>query len=99
MRREMEREQADMVQEIERLETALEETTQREERTAQDLAAEREAGAGKDERMTALTVENARLDERRKASEARGRELKEQLDRLQETLSQAMQSKAPRRRG
>ena len=45
--------------------------------------------AGKDERISALTVENARLDERVKAAEARGGELKDQLERLQNAFAAA----------
>jgi len=93
MRREMDKERVDMTAEIDRLETALEETTQREGRTAQDLETAREAAAAKDERITVLTVENARLEERFKAAEARGGELKEQLERLQAAFTAA--DKAP----
>jgi chromosome segregation ATPase len=89
MRREMDREQADMAAEIDKLETALEETTQSGERSAQELEAAREAGAGKDQRISVLTVENARLDERVKASYARGGELREQLERLQDAFAEA----------
>ena len=82
-----------MTAEIDRLETALEEPTQREGCTVQDLEATRQAGAGKDERISALMFENARLDERVKAAEARGGELKEQLERLQAAFTAA--AKAP----
>jgi len=89
MRREMDREQADMAAEIDRLETALEEATQSGERSAQELEAAREAGAGKDERISTLMVENARRDERVKAAEAQGDELKKQLERLQDPFAEA----------
>jgi chromosome segregation ATPase len=93
MRREMDKERVDMTAEIDRLETALEEATQREGRSAQDLEAARQAGAGKDARISALTVENARFEERLKAADARGGELTEQLERLQAAFTAA--AKAP----
>jgi len=98
MRREMEQDKADMAAEIARLEKALDEAGGRGERQAEELAKEREARAEKDERITALTVENARLDERVKAAKGRGDELKGQLERLEDKLAaQTPKSRQPRR--
>ncbi len=87
MRREMEKEKADMGAEIERLERGLDAADQRGVQLAQDLGKEQRAGAEKGERVTALTVENARLDERVKAAEARGEEFRTQVESLQGKLA------------
>ena len=102
MRREMEQDKAEAEGEIERLEQALEEVIERSERQAEELEQERKAGAAKDERITALTLDNARLDERVKAAEARGEELREQLTELQNAFAAASRTastaKKPSRR-
>jgi hypothetical protein len=76
--------QASLIQQPSGGHFGLEQATQSGERTAQELEQEREreAEAGKDERLSVLTVENARLDERVKAAEACGSELKEQTQAL-----------------
>ena len=96
-RREMEQERAEMKAEIERLEQAVDEGAGENKRLTDELEAERRGGAEKDERIHALTVENARLDERLNAAVARGDELKGQLERLEDTFATASRA-APKSR-
>ena len=96
-RREMEQERAEMKAEIERLEQALDEETGRNKRLADELEAERRGGEKKDERIQALIVESARNEERFKAAKARGDELKDQLERLEDTFAAASKA-APKSR-
>jgi chromosome segregation ATPase len=70
MRREMDKERAAMAEEIERLEKDLEETTTKAATLEEDLGAKRKAGQEKAEQVTALTIENARLEEQVKTAQA-----------------------------
>ena len=98
MRREMEQEKADMAAEIERLETALEEAAAAREALDKEREAENAARAQAEEQTAALRLENARLEERAKAAQARGDELKGQLERLEDKLAaQTPKPKQPRR--
>ena len=96
-RREMEQERAEMKAEIESLEQALDEEAGKNKRLAGELEAERRGGAEKDERIQALTVENARLEERLNAAVERGNELKGQFKRLEDTFAAASRA-APKSR-
>jgi chromosome segregation ATPase len=71
MRREMDKERASMAEEIERLEKALEETATRAAQFEADLRTQREAAEEKAGQVTALTIENTRLEEQVKAAQAR----------------------------
>ena len=88
MRREMDKERSEMAGEIKRLEKALEETATRANALETALSAEREAGQEKDQQLTSLRIENARLDERAKAAEERAAEHKNQLEGLQEKFTE-----------
>jgi chromosome segregation ATPase len=97
MRQEMERERASMAEEIERLEQALEESGEKAAQLEADLRAAQEDGQEKAGQITALSVENARLDERVKASDARSSELKGQLADLQDKFAEAVKAAQPRK--
>lgn len=96
-RREMERERRDMAQEIARLEA--ENSAQGDElaKLKEQLAAETAAKAKAETELNMLRIENARLDERAKAAESRGDELRQELGqlnaRLQELAAQAKPGK------
>lgn len=99
-RRDMERERRDMTNEITRLEaengTQAEEITRLSERLAEatDTLAEAEKTVG------GLKIENARLDERAKAAESRGEELRQELAQLHARFQEvAGQPKAPKDSG
>ncbi len=83
MRREMEQDKADMAAEIERLEKGQEESAAKVGELEAALETERKGRAQAEEQTADLRIENARLDERVKAAEGRGDELKEQLESLQ----------------
>ena len=83
MQREIERERADMAAEIERLETVLDSANGQIDALRGQLSAANDNLAAKDAQMTELRIDNARLDERAKAAEQRGDELKSQLAGLQ----------------
>ncbi|MCP4042623.1 MAG: hypothetical protein GY731_11825, partial [Gammaproteobacteria bacterium] len=70
MRREMDKERAEMAAEIGRLEGSLEDATERAERLEKDLGAEHQSGEEKAAQITALTIENTRLEEQVKAAQA-----------------------------
>nr|VFJ73098.1 MAG: replication region DNA-binding N-term [Candidatus Kentron sp. FM]VFJ77571.1 MAG: replication region DNA-binding N-term [Candidatus Kentron sp. FM] len=82
-RREFEKERHDMAVEIERLEGVLEETEGKAAGFQEELGREREINAKGAEKLSGLKLENARLEERLKASEARAEELRGQLQSLQ----------------
>nr|VFJ68922.1 MAG: replication region DNA-binding N-term [Candidatus Kentron sp. FM]VFJ69550.1 MAG: replication region DNA-binding N-term [Candidatus Kentron sp. FM] len=82
-RRELEKERDDMAVEIERLEGVLEETEGKAAGFQEELDREREINAKRAEKLSGLKLENARLEERLKASEARAEELRGQLQSLQ----------------
>ncbi|MGV0950349.1 MAG: DNA-binding protein [Azonexus sp.] len=81
-RRDMERDRHDMTAEIARLET--ETTAQAEElaRLREDLGEQAAALTKAGDSVNALQVENARLDERAKAAEGLGAELRQELGQL-----------------
>ncbi len=89
MRREMAKEQADMGAEIQRLEQALDEAGRKVEGLKRKLETERKGRAEAGEQVTALRIENARLDERAKAAEGRVVEFKAQLEGLQARFAAA----------
>ena len=93
-RRDMDRERASMAEEIERLERALEEQMA----MVETLTAQRDTAATArneaETRATALTVENARLEERASAAEKWAGELKDQFAGLQEKLAEAVKQTA-----
>jgi len=65
---------------IERLEEALEKTTAKAEGLEMDLSAERQAGEEKAEKVTALTIENTRLEEQVKAAQGETVAMRKALD-------------------
>lgn len=71
MRREMDREQREMTDEIRRLERDLEAATERGDRLDSTLVEARRSGEEKDRRLMALEVSSARLEERAKAADER----------------------------
>ncbi len=83
MRREMEKDKANMAEEIERLEQALEETARKAEGLEKALEAERRGRSAAEQQAMDLRIEHARLDERAKAAEGRAVEFKAQLESLQ----------------
>ncbi len=87
-RREMERERRDMAQEIARLEA--ENAAQGDElaRLKEQLTAETAAKTKAEAELNTLRVENARLDERAKAAESRGDELRQELGQLNARLQE-----------
>lgn len=96
-RREMERERRDMAQEIARLEA--ENAAQGDElaKLKEQLATESAARSKAETELNAIKIENARLDERAKAAESRGDELRQELAQLnarfQELAAQAKSGK------
>ena len=98
MRREIAKAQADMVAEIQRLEQALEETGRKVDELEKALDAERQGRADALEQVTALRIENARLDERAKAAEGRAVEFKAQLEGLQARIAKATEPQAAKGR-
>ena len=96
-RREMERERRDMAQEIARLEA--ENAAQGDElaKVKAQLAVETAARSKAETELNAIKIENARLDERAKAAESRGDELRQELAQLnarfQELAAQAKPEK------
>ncbi len=98
LRREMEQETVRMAAEIGQLKKAIDQATERDERQSRELEEAREAGAEKDERINALAVESARMAEQATGAQARGDELKKQLERLEDKLAaQPPKSRQPRR--
>jgi len=93
-RREMERERASMAEEIERLEKELEEKTALLETAAAQRESEQAARTEADRQVSALTVENARLEERAGAAEKCAGELRTQFEGLQEKLAAAVKQAA-----
>ncbi len=94
MRREMAKAQADMAAEIQRLEQALEETGRKAEGLERELEAERRGRAAAEQQAMDLRIENARLDERAKAAEARAVEFKAQVEGLQARFAEAAEQQA-----
>lgn len=88
-RREMDEERGTMAAEIERLEKAMEEGEAKIARLEAERDRERQAKEEKAARITELTIENARLDERAEAAEDRAGELKDQLEALQQRLTES----------
>ncbi len=97
MRREMEQDKAHMAAEIARLEKDLEETHQKAKGLEKALETERKGRGEAQEQVTALRIENARLEERAKAAEGRAGELKEQVEGLQVKFAEV--AKQPERKG
>lgn len=93
MRREMDKENAGMVAEIKRLETEQEETGDKLETLAQELNKAKEGRVFAEKQVITLQIENARLDERTKATEVQAIDLREQLSRLQEQFTELAQQK------
>ena len=83
-----------MAEEIERLEKELEAQAGLQEKTGAERDAERAARIEADKRVTALTMENARLEERAGAAERWAGELKAQFEGLQEKLAEAVKQAA-----
>jgi septal ring factor EnvC (AmiA/AmiB activator) len=83
MRREMEKDRADMAAEIARLEKALEGAEHKASGLEKALETERKGRGEAQEQVTALRIDHARLEERAKAAEGRAGELKAQVEGLQ----------------
>jgi len=94
VRKEMARERAAMAAEIERLEHALEEQAASVETVTAQRDSEATARGEADTRLAALTVENARLDERARAAEKWAEELKAQFEGIQEKLAEMVKQAA-----
>jgi chromosome segregation ATPase len=93
MRREMDKENASMVAEIKRLEKELEETIDKLETVAQESIKTKEGRVSAEKQIIDLRVENARLDERAKATEQQATDLREQLSKLQEQFTELAQQR------
>ncbi len=93
LRREMDKENASMVAEIKRLEKELEETHDKLETVTQESIKTKEDSVSAEKQIINLWVENARLDERAKATEVQATDLREQLSRLQEQFTELAQQK------
>ncbi len=93
MRREMDKENVGMAAEIKRLETEQEETDGKLETVTQELIDTRAGKASAEEQIINLQIENARLDERAKATEEQVINHREQLSRLQEQFAELAQQK------
>lgn len=79
-----------------RLDGLLREETARRERLEKTLERERRAKAEEAGKVAALTVDNARLQERASAAETRAGELKTQFEGLQEQFAAAIKQAKPR---
>ncbi len=93
MRREMDKERADMAAEIKHLEKSLEEAQGTIGKLETGLAEERQGRLAAERQVTDIRIENARLDERAKATEKRAGELKDQLEGLQVQFAEAVKQK------
>ena len=93
MRREMASERTELTVEIARLEDVLEDASKKREDLEAALKSEQQAGQDKDERSTALQIENARLEERARGADARAVELKAQLADLQVKLTEVAKAR------
>jgi len=99
MRREMDKENADMVAEIKRLEKELEETDGKLEVVTQEVIDAKAGKASAEKQIINLQIENARLDERAKATEEQVINLREQLSRSQEQFTELATQKDLKEQG
>jgi colicin import membrane protein len=86
-RREMDKERAELAQEIGELESKLEAAEGERATLANSLAEEEKRHRAADERMGNLRIENARLEERIANTERRADELRDQVTRLEGELA------------
>ena len=93
-RRELEKERADMAQEIAELERKLEAGEAERDSLTAALTKEKEHTRTLEERVSAHTVENARLTERIENQERRADELREQVIRLEGELARLARTSA-----
>jgi chromosome segregation ATPase len=96
MRKEIDKDRAEMAAEINRLETELEETRNREGTMRTALEQARQECETAEHQFTKLRIENARLDERSKASDIRAGELKIQVGALQERFAEVAKQTEPK---
>ena len=92
-RREMEKERAELAQEIGELETKLDARESERDSLAKTLAEKEKRHRGAEEKVGELRIENARLEERIANTQMRADELRDQVTRLEGELARLAQSK------
>lgn len=93
MRREMDKENAGMVTEIKRLEKEQEEGDGKLEAATQEITDAKADKMSAEKQIINLQIENARLDERAKATEEQVITFREQLSKLQEQFTELAKQK------
>jgi len=92
-RRELEKERAEMAQEIVELETKLDAIQGERDSLAATLEAETKRHREAEEKMGGLRIENARIEERIANTERRADELRDQVTRLERELARLAEKK------
>ena len=93
-RREMDKERAELAQEVSELETKLDASEGERASLAATLEAEQKRHRESEEKMSDLKIENARLEERIANTEKRADELRDQVTRLEGDLARLAEKKS-----
>ncbi len=99
MRRQMDKENTDMVTEIKRLEKELEKADGKLEAVTQEGIDSKAGKVSAEKQLINLQIENARLDGRAKATEEQVINLREQLSRIQEQFTELAKQKNSKEQG
>ena len=92
-RRDMDKERAELAQEVSELETKLDASEGERASLAATLEAEQKRHRESEEKMSDLKIENARLEERIQNTQMRAEELRDQVTRLERELARLAEKK------